>query len=248
MLKPLIWTIALLLLADFSFGQRKADYSLEALVERYEKSAQFEKVLIKAFADSSFAKVSEYYDSIAVLGTGGSYRSIKLTLLAYEKLASKTTDQNQLSIYDLSSAKVLETGIMIYGRSSMNEEYTESELLNDKDIGVHTKVDNLPQPINGFKGFYKYISKTLKYPPVARKNKVEGKVFVAFVVTKTGAIEGVTIAQGIGSGCDAAARQVIMKSPDWIPGSLKSGEKVNVRMILPITFALSKKKKEKTDS
>ncbi len=158
-----------------------------------------------------------------------------------------SSGQAEIEKHDNSYKRVLERGQIVYGKTSMSEEYSISELLDNDNIGVFTKVDNLPHPKNGFDGFYKHLSKNLKYPVLARKNEVEGKVFVAFVVTKSGVIEGVTIAKGIGSGCDEAARQVIMNSPDWIPGSLESGENVNVRMILPITFALRKKKNKKSD-
>lgn len=247
MFKHLVCIVATLLFTTFTYGQKKADHSIEDLEKRYEKSKQFEEVLIEAFSDSSFIKVTDYYDSIESLQIGGSYRAIKLTLLAYSRLSDLTTNRDQIDIYSRSSTRIRETGERIYGRSSMSEEYSPSALLNDENVGVYTTVENLPEPKNGFEGFYKNLSKTLKYPSAARQNKVEGKVFVAFVVTKSGSIEGVTIAQGIGSGCDQAARQVIMNSPDWIPGSLKSGEKVNVRMILPITFALRKKKNKKSE-
>ena len=71
------------------------------------------------------------------------------------------------------------------------------------------------------------------------KGRVEGKVFVAFVVDSTGAIreESVRVVRGIGYGCDEEAVRVIRNSPPWTPGRVSKWNKnVPVRMILPITF------------
>lgn len=94
------------------------------------------------------------------------------------------------------------------------------------------------------KGFYQYIADNLTYPVEARRKGTEGKVFVKFVVTKDGSIEAVRFVKGIGDGCDAAAIEVIKESADWTPGENR-GEKVNVMMILPITFALESRKEKK---
>jgi protein TonB len=48
------------------------------------------------------------------------------------------------------------------------------------------------------------------------------------------------VLKGIGSGCDEEALRVVSSLPDWTPGK-REGEPVNVKMVLPITFALAEK-------
>jgi periplasmic protein TonB len=93
-------------------------------------------------------------------------------------------------------------------------------------------------PRGGMEGFYKYVNSQLKYPAQARRMGIEGKVFIEFVVDKTGAITDVKAIKGIGAGCDEEAIRVVKNSPSWAPGKQR-GKPVRQRMVLPITFKLS---------
>lgn len=109
---------------------------------------------------------------------------------------------------------------------------------NDSDNEVFTIVEDQPVPYGGMKAFYEFISEELKYPEEAHRNKVEGKVFVQFVVDEQGYLTDVTTVKGIGYGCDEEGERAVKNSPKWKPGKQR-GRKVKVRMILPITFSLS---------
>lgn len=102
---------------------------------------------------------------------------------------------------------------------------------------IFTKVEHQPSPIGGMKQFYEYVQSNLKYPQDAKETGIEGKVFVQFVVDSDGKLTNVQAVKGIGGGCDEEAVRVIKESLPWNPG-LQQGEKVGVRMILPITFKL----------
>ena len=109
-----------------------------------------------------------------------------------------------------------------------------SEELDGK---IFTEVDDQPSPIGGIRAFYEYVANNLKYPKEAKDTGIEGKVFIEFIVTKDGTIANVKCIKGIGGGCDDEAIRVISISPAWNPGK-HEGKKVNVRMILPVTFKL----------
>lgn len=98
-------------------------------------------------------------------------------------------------------------------------------------------VETDPSPVGGISVFYKHIAKHMKYPNQARRMGVEGKVYVQFVIDKSGKLTDVHAIKGIGAGCDEEAVRVIKNSPDWSPGKQR-GRPVKVRMILPITFKL----------
>ena len=102
---------------------------------------------------------------------------------------------------------------------------------------VFTAVEQMPQFPGGDAELMKYISKNLKYPPVAMENNIQGRVVVQFVVTKTGKIGEVKVARGKDPDLDKEAVRVVKSLPDFIPGKM-NGQTVNVWYTLPITFKL----------
>lgn len=113
------------------------------------------------------------------------------------------------------------------------EEEIEEEVSDAPFIIVETSA----KPIGGYPVFYKFIKKKLKYPKQARRMGVEGKVYVQFIIDKTGAITDVRIIKGIGAGCDEEAKRVMKLAPKWtIPK--QRGVPVKQRMVVPIAFKL----------
>ncbi|MTI39672.1 TonB family protein [Fulvivirga lutimaris] len=100
-------------------------------------------------------------------------------------------------------------------------------------------VENPATPQGGYQGFYKYVAKSLQYPEQARKEKIEGKVYVQFVVDKDGSLTDIEAVRGIGSGCDEEAVRIVQYAPKWSPAAQR-GMPVKQRIILPITFILDK--------
>ena len=117
------------------------------------------------------------------------------------------------------------------------ETVLDDHLVTSEDK-VFTIVEDQPQPPNGMAAFNEYVKDNLKYPEKARKMGIEGKVFVQFVVNKEGQLTDVVSVKGIGAGCDEEAVKVVKNSPSWKPG-LQRGQKVAVRMILPVAFKLN---------
>jgi len=103
---------------------------------------------------------------------------------------------------------------------------------------IFTIVEDQPEYPGGMKAFYKYVQKTMKYPPQARRMGIEGRVFVQFVVDTDGTITEVQAVRGIGAGADEEAVRVIKNSKKWNAGKQR-GRPVKVRMYLPIIFKLN---------
>lgn len=97
--------------------------------------------------------------------------------------------------------------------------------------------ETMPSYEGGIAEFYKFVGKHLKYPAQARRQGIDGKVFVHFVVEKDGSLGDINIAKGIGAGCDQEVLRIINMSPKWNPGKQR-GKPVRVHMMLPITFRL----------
>jgi protein TonB len=99
-------------------------------------------------------------------------------------------------------------------------------------------VEENAQPQGGISEFYRYVGENIKYPMQARRMRVEGRVFIEFVVGKDGKIFNAYPVKGIGAGCDEEAVRIIMNSPPWSPAKQR-GKPVKQRMVLPITFKLA---------
>lgn len=98
-------------------------------------------------------------------------------------------------------------------------------------------VELAPEFQGGQAALGKYLGSRLRYPVGARQNKIQGKVYIGFIVEKNGDLADFKIVRGIGGGCDEEAVRVLKSSPAWRPG-MANGKPVRTSYILPITFQL----------
>lgn len=98
-------------------------------------------------------------------------------------------------------------------------------------------VEQMPTFPGGEIEMQKFIRDNLRYPVVAQEAGIQGRVTLRFVVSKTGAIENVTVVRGIDASCDKEAVRVVKSMPKWIPGK-QNGLNVPVYFNLPIQFKL----------
>lgn len=89
----------------------------------------------------------------------------------------------------------------------------------------------------GSEAWMKYLMKNFKYPRVAKRTGIEGRVFLSFYVDVDGSLSNIEVLRGIGGGCDQEAIRVLKKSPKWNPGKQR-GIAVKSPMTLFITFRL----------
>jgi TonB family protein len=90
----------------------------------------------------------------------------------------------------------------------------------------------------GTEAFSQGIRNIVRYPKQAIEDRVEGKVFVEFVIDKNGYVRDVHVLQGIGYGCDEEAARVLKQLKNWIPARYKN-KPVNQKIVLPISFRLT---------
>jgi protein TonB len=84
----------------------------------------------------------------------------------------------------------------------------------------------------------RYLNREIRYPRQAREQRVQGKVFVSFVVEPNGLLSNLRVIRGIGAGCDEEALRVLRNSPAWKPGML-DGRAVRSTFVLPVIFQLA---------
>ncbi len=90
----------------------------------------------------------------------------------------------------------------------------------------------MPKPVGGLKSIYSKI----KYPEMAKKAGVEGKVYVLVYVNKNGNVDDAKVIKGIGAGCDEAAVNGV-KQIKFTVGKNK-GVPVKVKVSISINFKI----------
>ena len=122
----------------------------------------------------------------------------------------------------------------VFGLTTVSAQKTVVAKKNQKVFDV---VEQMPEYPGGQAALFEYLSKNIKYPADAEKKKVEGKVFVTFVVDTDGKITEVSLLRKVFPSLDAEAIRVISAMPNWIPGKQK-GQAVRVKYTVPIMFRL----------
>lgn len=102
---------------------------------------------------------------------------------------------------------------------------------------VFINVEVMPVYPGGFPALLSYLGHHMKYPPLAMRNGIEGKVYVKFVVDETGQVVDPVVVKGIGGGCDEEAVRVLRSLPRFTPGQ-QNGRAVKVYFNVPISFQI----------
>lgn len=107
------------------------------------------------------------------------------------------------------------------------------------DTEPYQIVEVMPEFKGGIDSLTSFIKLNLEYPEWERENKIEGKVFVSFVVDKSGKIKDAKILKTVqgSKNFDKEVLRVISKMPDWTAGQ-QDGKNVDVQFSLPINFKL----------
>jgi len=98
-------------------------------------------------------------------------------------------------------------------------------------------VEKPPEFPGGEVAMQKFLANEIVYPKEAIENEIQGRVFVKFMVTKTGLIQDLKVLRGVSDLLDKEAKRAILAMPKWIPGE-QNGKKVNVWYTLPVMFRL----------
>jgi TonB family protein len=97
--------------------------------------------------------------------------------------------------------------------------------------------DQMPEFPGRDSALFQYLENNIHYPAAAKAKRIQGRVYVQFIVERDGSISRTKIVRGIGNGCDEEALRAIREMPKWIPGKMH-GIPVQVQFILPVKFSL----------
>jgi|SRR5690625_334446 len=103
---------------------------------------------------------------------------------------------------------------------------------DDEGPEIFEVVEQQPELIGGLAS----LQQMVRYPEVARRAGLEGRVFVQFIVDEQGNVVDPVVVRGLGGGLDEEALRAVSQAK-FTPGKQR-GQAVNVRMSIPITFRL----------
>lgn len=119
--------------------------------------------------------------------------------------------------------------------SVTDKSYTEETV---GKVYEFNEIETAPKFMDGdYIKFTGWLMEHINYPKEWIEQKKEGKIVIGFTISKTGKITDVTVLRGTDPAMDNAVADIIKSSPDWTP-AMVSGQPVNVRMALPVTFSL----------
>ncbi|HEX8528453.1 MAG TPA: TonB family protein [Cytophagales bacterium] len=129
------------------------------------------------------------------------------------------------------------------GRQTNTEQYVKGRLAKglyqgpggDQFTYDSETFEVIPEYPGGIRGLSKYLSKSITFPKEARRQRVNGTVFVGFIIQADGKVSDVHVLKGIHPACDAEAVRVVEIMPAWQAGR-QQGRPVPVRYSLPIRF------------
>ncbi|MBC6610349.1 TonB family protein [Hymenobacter sp. BT507] len=138
---------------------------------------------------------------------------------------------------------------VINGKSILNGRLTNRMLTRfasqpmSTDTGAYSAI--FPVPAGGAPGLLQFVERNTTYPRSGIDAKLEGKVWVNFVVNKYGQVTETSIRRGITSAKypDAAAEmnaeavRVVKALPKWTPGTC-DGEPAGVAFTIPVDYTL----------
>lgn len=191
-------------------------------LESVDSESKKHELLRKYYWDKIYYHFQDFYENGQIKQEGQSKSIIFLHLEG--KIKNYSDKGNLLSIEEYSDNQMIG-----------NQNWLEN---GEKYIdNIFPNVDVMPEFPGGDEAVLRFIANNIKYPEIAKESNIQGKVFVRFVVSEEGVVEGVVIVRGSNPALDKEAKRVIEKLPVWIPGILDD-KKVKVVFTIPINFTL----------
>jgi TonB family protein len=117
--------------------------------------------------------------------------------------------------------------------STSSELRVSTQSLSSESSFEFVEYDTPPMPVGGFAA----IQRNLRYPEIARKAGIEGRVILYILIDESGQVRDTRVVQSLGqAGCDEAAIEAV-KSVRWKP-AMQRDKPVKVWVAIPVIFRL----------
>lgn len=91
---------------------------------------------------------------------------------------------------------------------------------------------------DGIPGMARFLRQTIKYPSEARRNGIQGRVFVRFIIDANGNVSDLEVVKGVSDALDRESIRVVKASnKKWIPAKSR-GVPIKSTYVLPVYFKL----------
>lgn len=125
---------------------------------------------------------------------------------------------------------------IVYGPPPMKrDDGNEKEELDP--TRVYEIVEQMPCFPGGDEAMMTWVRQHLQYPESARRDSIEGRVILTFVVERDGTTTDFKVVRSVHPALDAEALRLLSTMPRWIPGR-QNGVALRVKYTYPVTFRL----------
>ena len=164
---------------------------------------------------------------------------LMLPAVAFATVAASACKSDTNSTEDLVQAAAQNETTVIYATpvNTPDKEVTIQILPGDQTEDVFMVVEEMPEYPGGTEALLTYLKDNLEYPENCKKNNIQGRVIITFVVEKDGSVADAEIVRSVNEELDAEALRVIKAMPKWKPGKQK-GKTVRVKYTVPVNFKI----------
>ena len=120
----------------------------------------------------------------------------------------------------------------------LQREMTQLNRDEESDTAVVDEKNRNARFQDGKTALLRYIYQNIHYPPVALRQRINGRVVCSFIVNEDGSLSDITLVQGVYVFLDDEVLRVVRAMPVWNP-ALKDGKPVKVKYIMPVVFKLN---------
>jgi protein TonB len=125
-----------------------------------------------------------------------------------------------------------------YSIAGQTNDKSDQRQVNDSLVNeenTYAFVEKMPEFVGGKDSLKAYLKRAVGMLELNSKNKLKGRVYVSFIITRTGHVYRPRIMSGASKESNEAAIQIVSSFPLWKPGK-QNGEPLNVILHLPIDF------------
>ena len=98
-------------------------------------------------------------------------------------------------------------------------------------------VEQLPEFPGGMSAFVKWLTDNLRYPPMAKRQNIQGRVVITFIINRDGTTSDLKVAKSAHPMLDREALRVARMMPRWKPG-IANNRPCRTMFAIPVEFRI----------
>ena len=163
-------------------------------------------------------------------------RSSAEKMKAVDKSTSKIEQLNQIN-----NLRAVGSGASLAGNAADNVNMSTAlppVAIDNNDNPLNFRVvEQLPEFPGGMVELMKWLQANLKYPDIAKRQNIQGRVVVAIIINKDGTIANPKIMKSAHPLLDREAMRIVRMMPKWKPG-IENDKPCRTMFAIPINFKI----------